>query len=227
MKKKRKSSIVSSVLYIALFFVILFPSLSIVTKTQLAIEIPLFVLSTAILLFCEFSKNRKIKKFKQVSSIPLTVWFISFLLLFLSSLDYEFLYEPFIAFWEVSVIISIIIAVGVTLLARKRTDKKAKLVGCFFGILFAAMFTVASMAMHLNYLLDFTPPEELSVTILDKDYRHRRKGPDIREFDIEVDGKEYDINVDIYDYNAYEVGDEYIIEKYNGAFGKPFFIAKN
>ena len=80
------------------------------------------------------------------------------------------------------------------------------------------------LIIHLNYTLDFSSPQEYTVTIEDKHHIKRRKGKDTYKLELTVDGQTIKQEVDSDDYDAYEIGDDYSVQKYNGAFGKVFYL---
>ena len=90
-------------------------------------------------------------------------------------------------------------------------------------LLFVAFF---EMIGHLNYVLDTKGPQQYTAVIEDKDYTHYRKGPDSYEFRVTVDGETFDLNVSVLEYGRYEIGDTYTFYRYEGAFGKPFYLAE-
>ena len=63
--------------------------------------------------------------------------------------------------------------------------------------------------------------------IVDKEIDHHRKGPDDYEFELVIDGAEVTLSVPQSEYYKHSVGDAYSFERYNGAFGVPFYISKN
>ena len=78
----------------------------------------------------------------------------------------------------------------------------------------------------MNYVLDTKGPQQYTAVIEDKDYTHYRKGPDSYEFRVTVDGETFDLNVSVLEYDRYEIGDTYTFYCYEGAFGKPFYLAE-
>ena len=79
--------------------------------------------------------------------------------------------------------------------------------------------------MHFNYMLDLTPPTEYNAIIEQKEHHHHRKSPDSYEFEITADGKTFDLEVELRIYNHYEVGDTFTFYRYEGAFGKEFYLS--
>ena len=102
-------------------------------------------------------------------------------------------------------------------------------------ILLCAMLVFAitgSFAIHLNYALDFSPPEEYSSVIddkkLDRDIRigKEHRYPTNYKFTVMADGKEYDLTVTRDEYYRYDEGDTYCFYRYESALGEPFFLSK-
>ena len=88
-----------------------------------------------------------------------------------------------------------------------------------------SMFSFLTIG-HLNYALDIKGPQPCVAVIEDKDIEHHRRGPDTYEFRVTVDGESFDLDVTFVQYHSYEVGDTYTFDRYEGAFGKPFYLAE-
>ena len=139
---------------------------------------------------------------------------------------YSFYKEPFAPFWEICLALGL--AVGVFVMVKWVWK------GTGWGGRIGSMVVCAAMAFlafwiplcHLNYLLDFQPPEEIHAVIEEKDITRHRKGPDSYKFELTVDGESFDLEVGKREYKRYEVGDTYTFKEYKGAFGKPFYIAE-
>jgi hypothetical protein len=93
-------------------------------------------------------------------------------------------------------------------------------------ILVVAFAVILCSITHLNYALGDDTPQVWSAQIEDKDYHRRRKGPDCYEFIMTIDGETIDVEVTVAEYYDYEVGDTYTVYRYEGAFGKPFYLAE-
>lgn len=147
-------------------------------------------------------------------------------------LDYAFIDLGFSPLW----VIPLVISVGVGIWAPTIwCDTSAMLHTRIGYILLCAMLVFAitgSFAIHLNYALDFSPPEEYSSVIddkkLDRDIRigKEHRDPTNYKFTVMADGKEYDLAVTRDEYYRYDEGDTYCFYRYEGALGEPFFLSK-
>lgn len=147
-------------------------------------------------------------------------------------LDYAFIDLGFTPLW----VIPLVISVGVGIWAPTTWCDKSTMLHTRIGyILLCAMLVFAitgSFAIHLNYALDFSPPEEYSSVIddkkLDRDIRigKEHRDPTNYKFTVMADGKEYDLTVTRDDYYRYDEGDTYYFYRYEGALGEPFFLSK-
>ena len=99
-----------------------------------------------------------------------------------------------------------------------------KRIGTFF--LFSVLFFFAAGATlaHLNHWLDSSQPKQFVVVIEDKE-SHRSKKSRSYEFTVTAQGDTFDIEVPGKHYKAFDVGDHYVIEYREGAFGEPYYIA--
>ena len=144
-------------------------------------------------------------------------------------LDYAFIDLGFSPLW----VIPLIISIGVGIWAPTTwCDKSTMLhtrIGYIFLCAFLAFAITGPYAVHLNYALDFSPPQEYSSVIVDTDSDlnlGRYKGPSTYEFTVMADGKEYDLAVTRDEYYRYDEGDTYYFYRYEGALGEPIFLSK-
>ncbi len=81
---------------------------------------------------------------------------------------------------------------------------------------------------HLNYLLDDDPPEPFAAVIEEKRIERRRTGKHGSQtdyvFSFTANGESGKMDVSKSTYDAYEEGDTFACFRYDGAFGKPFFL---
>lgn len=99
-----------------------------------------------------------------------------------------------------------------------------KRIGVFFLISALCFFAAGTVLAHLNHLFDHSQPVRYTVVIEDKESRHSRRSRH-HEFTVTARGDTFDIEVPYRHYNAYEVGDRYVIEYREGALGEPYYIA--
>ena len=147
-------------------------------------------------------------------------------------LDYAFIDLGFSPLW----VIPLVISVGVGIWAPTTWCDKSTMLHTRIGyILLCAMLVFAitgPYAVHLNYALDFSQPQEYSSVIddkeLDMDIRigQEHKNPTTYEFTVMADGKKYELAVTYDDYYRYDEGDTYYFYRYEGALGEPFFLSK-
>lgn len=139
---------------------------------------------------------------------------------------YSFYKEPFTPFWEICLALGL--AVGVFVTAKwfwKGTGWGGRL-GSMVLCTVLVFFLCCVSLCHLNYLLDFEPPTEKQAVIEEKQVHRNAKSLDSYEFELTVDGESFDLEVRKREYRRYEVGDTYTFKEYKGAFGKPFYLAK-
>ncbi len=148
----------------------------------------------------------------------------SFICLIAKGFVYTFIDVPFLPFWEISLIVGFLIS-GFVILKWGRGGKLwAKIVGIpLFALVIALVFII--FISHLNFVLDFHEPVECMARIEEKEHHRHTKSPDTYSFSLTVDGKTFDLEVDLLEYERYEEGDTYVFERYQGAFGKSFYIS--
>jgi len=163
-------------------------------------------------------------EFLKAKNIVFDIIMELFIVLYIISMQFNYLNgEGF--FYAVSGIISAILIVFYTLIkSNKDSGIGAKIVIALILSFFVFLGTLGFIKT-VNYAFDFEEPERFEVTIVDKDYTRYRKAPDIYKFKIELNGNEYWIKVFNNVYNRYDVGDVFLIDKYDGVFNKDFFIA--
>ncbi len=139
---------------------------------------------------------------------------------------YTFINRPWFPFWGISLVIGLSLGILFTVKNIRKTKRKG--IEILVGIVFSAVFMfLASMYIsHLNYILDVSDPVTVKTVIVGKDVQRHRKGPDEYMFCVEIHGESFDIKVSYDEYESFQKGDVYSFEKYNGAFGEPFYISK-
>lgn len=136
---------------------------------------------------------------------------------------YTFFNEPFYPFWKLALILGLAVGVLVTVKwAWKNTGFWLRL-GSILATSFLAFFLVLIMICHLNLLLDFTPPAERQMVIMNKNEQDNGRSSDTYYFEFSVDGEPFELEVGLVEYLLYEEGDTYTFKEYKGAFGKPFY----
>ena len=100
-----------------------------------------------------------------------------------------------------------------------------KRIGAFLIISALCFFAAGATLAHLNHWFDSSQPKQFVVVIEDKEYRSGRRGSKHYEFTVTAQGDTFDIEVPGKHYKAFDVGDHYVIEYREGAFGEPYYIA--
>ena len=154
--------------------------------------------------------------------LPEMIFFIALFALSMYS-DYYFVGGNDIPFWLVSVVFGVPIGIFV---GFKYVKMDSKLHWRILGIILSCVICFAMVHVfvrHLNYALSTDEPQQYTVVILDKDKDTSGKSTDY-ELLVEADGERFWLDVNSTEYGRYDVGDKYRILRYNGAFGKAFFI---
>ena len=99
-----------------------------------------------------------------------------------------------------------------------------KRIGAFLLISALCFFAAGATLAHLNHWFDSSQPKQFVVVIEDKEYRHSKHSSH-HKFTVTAQGDTFDIEVPRSHYAYYEVGDSYVIEYREGAFGEPYYIA--
>ena len=146
-------------------------------------------------------------------------------------LDYAFIDMGFSLLWLIPLIISFGASLFFILKCYSEPLTTLKRIGYILLCTFIVHVILVTYAYHLNYALDFSPPQEYSSVIVDKDRnthigRQSHKLPTTYEFTVMADGKKYDLAVTRDEYYRYDKGDTYYFYRYEGALGEPFFLSK-
>ena len=245
-KKKKNKFRDSSALFVARFIVqaVLMAALMLLPMWLLGFILPgmiddltlirgalLFV--TVLLLTAILSHVFRKKDSLSLISFPaacfIEIMFASLGLLF--RLDYAFIDLGFSPLWVIPLIISLGASLFFILKCYSEPLTTLKRIGYILLCTFIVHGFIVTYAFHLNYALDFSPPEEYSSVIVDKDRnthigRQSRKLPTTYEFTIVADGKKYELAVTRDEYYRYDEGDTYDFYRYEGALGEPFFLSK-
>lgn len=155
--------------------------------------------------------------------IPI-LWMIAPVSIRFLHLESDYTYINGDGFFYESMIIGTIIGVLISVMFFCKGKKISQRIGLM--VLWIILCSVSLFALfgNLNYVLDFSEPQCYSAVIENKDYVHHHKSPNSYEFKVTADGKSFYLEVSIREYRKYDVGDTYSFKKYNGAFGKSFFV---
>ena len=99
-----------------------------------------------------------------------------------------------------------------------------KQIGMFLLMSLIMFFVAGTVLAHLNHFFDTSQPKQFVVVIEDKEYRHRKHSSH-HEFTVTAQGDTFDIEVPGKHYEAFDVGDHYVIEYREGALGEPYYMA--
>lgn len=138
---------------------------------------------------------------------------------------YSFVHEPFLPFWEISLVLGVALAVFVMMKWCRKGTKAGGRIGGILAFSFLFFCLIMILICHANFLLDFHEPTEQVARIEEKDTDYNRNGPDTYKFKVVTGGESFYLEVSLLEYEQYEVGDTYTFRQYEGAFGTPFYIA--
>ena len=99
-----------------------------------------------------------------------------------------------------------------------------KQIGAFLIISALCFFAAGATLAHLNHWFDSSQPKQFVVVIEDKE-SHSSKYSRSYEFTVTAQGDTFDIEVPEKHYEAFDVGDHYVIEYREGALGEPYYMA--
>ena len=232
-KKAKKTSWFVVLSSIPIFLLVEFISFLIPHRTMLAAKILLFIVLIAAGLLSPKPREPKKRKHKQnprfgiFHNICFTAGACLLLSLVFDEGDYS--YTQDFPFWGVALVLSLLLIVAALFLLPKKIFETKSGIGWLLlgGLLvgFLLWFVVHSFIMHFNYVLDLTPPTEYTAIIEQKEHHNHRKSPDSYEFEVTANGKTFDLEVELRIYDNYEVGDTFTFYRYEGAFGKAFYLS--
>ncbi len=177
-------------------------------------------------LFPKLADQQSEKETKHKWDITTLMFLFAFMILFNDAMYYGFLDGNRFPFFLVSLALGLPVGAGLTLLYKGKDSTIKTVIGFLIFFWLLSFFALNAILIHLNYTLDMQPPEEYTVVIEDKEYRHVRKGGSTYKLEMTVDGERISLEVRSGEYHAYEEGDEYTVLKYGGAFGEPFVLPK-
>ena len=161
---------------------------------------------------------------------PLLAATAFFCLMFMQfNMDYTFL-DGKEHYWQISLVLALVVgAVGCYLMMKGmivlEDDRISEKICWCFVATFAAFVLFWTTVTNLNYLLDFSQPQQCFMTIADKDIDSSRSGT-YYEFILVYEGKEIELDVSQSEYFQYEIGDSFSVDLYQGFFGDAYYIAE-
>lgn len=163
------------------------------------------------------------------NNAPLS-WTTVFMGLALMQVDYTYQDGNTGRHWEISLLMAVLAGAAAWYLIfngilRLKDDRMSEKV-CWCVVAAGAAFALSFFtANNLNYMLDYSLPEQYSMTIAQKDIQSSRSGTDY-EFLLTYKGEEIKMDVSQSIYYQYEVGDSFPVELYQGFFGDAYYIAE-
>ncbi|MBQ7365585.1 MAG: hypothetical protein IJW46_08305 [Clostridia bacterium] len=108
--------------------------------------------------------------------------------------------------------------------SAKSGNDRQRMAVLFITVFVMAFLALNSILMHLNFLLDDTPPKEIRTVVVDKRKVNRTKGGDSYYLTVKLGNETLELSVSASEYGAYDEGDPYTVLSYNGAFDTPFYL---
>lgn len=198
-------------------------------KIAILADIIMFIL---ILAFTSIAPRMYKKEGKsEFELFDVTFWVLMYITILLSSLFrclmYSFTESVFIPFLPAAIITGVVFGTLTTCLTLKKRLTKDVRIKVFLLSSLLVAFVAWPFTVHLNYALDTSNPAQYYIKIQDKEFSNRWRLPDSYKFEFAVNDKPFSVDVPSSDYAKYEVGDTYLLYRYEGAFGVPFFITGN
>ena len=195
------------------------------------------ILFTTVLIACKFllpspAKNEETENEEESAEgthkkPPVTLNSLIMIALFLLVNDarhYYFFDGKPILFWIVSLNLGIAFGVAITVKQYKNSPNIKSFILSLIGACVIATALSHTAVLHMNYVLDFNESTEYVAVIEDKSVTHRSKGGTVHYLHLTANEKPVKIQVSSDTYDRYEVGDEYFLEKHQGAFGGAFYL---
>ena len=137
---------------------------------------------------------------------------------------YAFAEIDFFPLWYVALALGLLCGVLFVAKVMEKGHSAGKQIGMLLLMSLLMFFVAGTVLAHLNHFFDTSQPKQFVVVIEDKESRHRKHSSH-HEFTVTARGDTFDIEVPRSHYAFYEVGDSYVIEYREGAFGEPYYIA--
>lgn len=193
------------------------------------LSIILLAFSVAVLIFSALRNDEEESKIlARIKTISFATLLFAALSLLYQSDAYVFLEKEMLPFWEISLAVGVICGALFAVNTLRNQNEKGQIIALILISLLVALIitiVVSSAISTLNYLLDESEPTEIVAIIEDKDHNRRRKGPDNYELEFLLDGEKVSIDVPSEVYRDSAVGDLFTFYRYEGRFGKPFYMA--
>ncbi len=157
-----------------------------------------------------------------------TMFFAIMLLDFMR--DYTYVDGNDMRHWQIGLVMALIVG-GVACylmfngFIRLKDDRMSEKVCWCIISTFAAFILFWSTANNLNYVLDYSLPDQYQMTIVDKEIVSTRSDTHY-ELTLVYKEKEIDLNVTQSTYFQYEIGDRFPVELYQGFFGDSYYISE-
>ena len=157
-----------------------------------------------------------------------TMFFAIMLLDFMR--DYTYVDGDDTRHWQISLVLALIVGVAACYLIfygfiRLKDDRMSeKVCWCIISVV-VAFILFWTTVNNLNYMLDFSLPDQYQMTITDKEINSSKSGT-YYELTLVYKKEKFDLNVPQSTYFQYEIGDRFPVELYRGFFGDPYYIAE-
>lgn len=170
-----------------------------------------------------------IKKKKNNEPLMFATMFFAVMMLEFSK-DYVYVDGNDMRHWQLSLVLALVAGGAACYLIlngfiRLKDDRMSEKVCWCILAFFAAFMLLWSTANNLNYMLDFTLPEQYQMPIVEKYTDTTNKDVDY-EITVEYMQRKLKFAVSQSVYFRYEVGDTLPVELYRGFFGDPYYIAE-
>lgn len=137
---------------------------------------------------------------------------------------YAFADTDLFPLWYVALALGLLCGVLFVAKVMEKGHSAGKQIGMLLLMSLIMFFVAGTVLAHLNHFFDTSQPRQFVVVIEDKESRHSKHSRH-HEFTVTARGDTFDIEVPRSHYDYYEVGDSYVIEYREGAFGEPYYIA--
>ena len=137
---------------------------------------------------------------------------------------YAFAEIDFFPLWYVALALGLLCGWLFVAKLMEKGHSAGKQIGMFLLMSLIMFFVAGTVLAHLNHFFDTSQPKQFVVVIEDKESRHRKHSSH-HKFTVTAQGDTFDIEVPRSHYDYYEVGDSYVIEYREGAFGEPYYMA--
>lgn len=163
---------------------------------------------------------------KKLWRLLLFFYVLPFLAVLLKN-DCAFPGHDFSPFWGIALALAVPLAVIVCVLCVRRHSYPllgAVLFGLFVGVM--GFFVLTLELENINYAFDRAEPACEIVRICDKKVNRSSRNPDTYRFEVRTGAGTLWVEVQPEEYEGYGIGDRYVLLRYHGALGEPFYLSE-